>query len=214
MLTKAALLICAAASLSSAATSSGAPADRAQPTREFGLDRRPATDARAPRPDTQTVPAKRLDELFARLAATDDVAQAQGLAEAIQREWRRSGSDTADTLMDRAVGAIGARPEIAAALLDKVIALEPAWAEAWNKRATLRFFQGDEAGSMNDIAQVLRLEPRHFGALTGMGAILQRRGLDEQALKVYDRALEVYPRLDDIRGIADKLRREVQGRAI
>ena len=66
--------------------------------------------------------------------------------------------------------------QVSRTLLDKLIVLQPDWAEAWNKRATVRYLMDDEQGSMADIARVLVLEPRHFGALSGMGMILERGG--------------------------------------
>jgi Tfp pilus assembly protein PilF len=156
-----------------------------------------------------------LDDLFSRLARSRDKEESQGIAGAIERVWMRSGSDTADLLMSRAVTAMqGKDLQLAETLLTQVIKIEPDWAEAWNKRATVRFEQDDLSGSMEDIAQVLAHEPRHFGALTGMGVILQRVGLDKDALKVYRQALKVYPQLEDIRTLVDKLTIEVEGREI
>jgi tetratricopeptide (TPR) repeat protein len=99
-------------------------------------------------------------------------------------------------------------------LLDRLVALEPNWAEAWNQRATVRFLAEDFDGSMADIDKVLKLEPRHFGALTGMGVILQREGLDKRALEVFNRALEIYPAQSDLKDSVDKLTLDVNGRDI
>ena len=125
----------------------------------------------------------------------------------------RSGSDTADLLMTRAVAALGAdHRDVAGALLNKIVVLMPDWAEAWNKRATLRFLENDDAGSMEDLDHVLALEPRHFGALSGMGFILKRNGLDAGALKALRRALAIYPENEDLRKAVDQLAPEVEGR--
>jgi tetratricopeptide (TPR) repeat protein len=77
--------------------------------------------------------------------------------------------------------------------LDQVIALKPDYAEGWNRRATLNYAIGDYRKSMEDINQVLRIEPRHFGALAGMAAILSEAGNDELTLKAWERFLEIYP---------------------
>jgi hypothetical protein len=159
--------------------------------------------------------AKVLDELFQRLAATSDADEGKGIAGAIERVWLRSGSDTADLLMSRAVAAVQAKDlPLALELLDKVVAVEPAWAEGWNKRATVRFMSNDINGAMGDVDRVLKLEPRHFGALSGMGFILEREGLDKRALEVFRHVLTIYPGLPDIKKLVDKLAPEVEGRDI
>jgi tetratricopeptide (TPR) repeat protein len=159
--------------------------------------------------------AKILDELFQRLAVTTDADEGKGIAGAIERVWLRSGSDTADLLMSRAVTAVQAKDlPLALELLDKVVAIEPDWGEGWNKRATVRFMSSDINGAMADIDRVLKLEPRHFGALSGMGFILEREGLDKRALEVFRHVLTIYPGLPDIKRIVDKLAPEVEGRDI
>ena len=88
--------------------------------------------------------------------------------------------------MQRASAAVSARQfPLALELFDKIVLLRPTWAEAWNKRATVRFLGDDMDGAMEDIEQVLKLEPRHFGALTGMGFIMQKEGLDKGALAAF-----------------------------
>ncbi|MBV9703694.1 MAG: tetratricopeptide repeat protein [Methylobacteriaceae bacterium] len=154
-----------------------------------------------------------LDDLFSRLAKSTDAEESQGIAGAIERAWMHSGSDTADLLMDRALNAIQTKDlPLAEQLLGSVIAVEPDWPEGWNKRATVRYMADNDSGAMEDIAQVLKREPRHFGALSGMGFILQRAGLNKAALKTFRKALEVYPQLEKIRTIVDKLTIDVEGR--
>ena len=172
-----------------------------------------------PRPGDEPVQTKAptrkelLDTLFARLGKATDPEEAGGIATMIERMWMHSGSDTADLLMTRAVAAMGSdRRDVARTLLDKIVVLEPDWAEAWNKRATLRFLENDDAGSMEDISHVLTLEPRHFGALSGMGFILKRNGLDKGALATLRRALDLYPENQELRKAVDQLTPEVEGR--
>ena len=98
------------------------------------------------------------------------------------------------------------------ALLDKILVLEPDWAEAWNKRATLRFLEDDDAGSMEDLSHVLALEPRHFGALSGLGFILKRNGMNKGALAALRKALAIYPENPDIQKAVDELTPDVEGR--
>ena len=156
--------------------------------------------------------AEILDKLMGRLAKATDPDEAQGIAGLIEQIWMKSGSDTADLLMMRVVTAINNnRHDVADALLGQILELQPDWAEAWNKRATLRFLDDDDAGSMEDISHVLALEPRHFGAISGMGFILARHGEDKAALTTLRRALEIYPENPDVRKAVDRLTPEVEG---
>ncbi|MGO9673642.1 MAG: tetratricopeptide repeat protein [Methylocella sp.] len=171
--------------------------------------------ALAPRPEPAALRQRALDELFKRLGAAADPDEAKGVADAIQHVWLQSQSDTADLVMQRAMLASRMKNyPLALALLDRLVALEPNWAEAWNQRATVRFLSQDFDGSMADIDKAIKLEPRHFGALTGMGVILQREGLDKRALEVLNKALEIYPAQPDLKDAVDKLRLDVNGRDI
>ncbi len=106
----------------------------------------------------------------------------------------------------------GNHKDVALDLLDRILALAPDWAEAWNKRATLRFLDDDDAGSMEDISHVLALEPRHFGALSGHGFHPERNGQDKAALTALRKALEIYPESEEIKKAVDQLVPEVEGR--
>ena len=95
-----------------------------------------------------------------------------------------------------------------------IIEIRPSYVEAWNRRATVFFLKKDYAHALADIRQVLAREPRHFGALTGLGAIMQDIGEDKDALAAYRRALEIDPHL---KGVADKIKTladKVEGRDI
>ncbi len=137
-----------------------------------------------------------LDGLFAKLKEAPDTESAAVTSRAIQQRWARSGSDTADLLMQRADAALagGDRP-LAIEILDRIIALDPEWAEAWNRRATVFFLEDDLSRSAADIQEVLAREPRHFGALMGLAGILERIGDEHKALEAYERVLSVYPLL-------------------
>ncbi|MDX7951655.1 hypothetical protein P7D22_10795 [Lichenihabitans sp. Uapishka_5] len=175
----------------------------------------PLAPAPKPSPGPVTGQAERLDDLFGRLAHAGDADEADGLAHAIERLWLRSGSDTADLLMVRSVAAIGkGKLDVAAQLLDRIVAIDPTWTEAWNKRATLRFLKGDDSGAMQDIAEVLAREPRHFGALSGMGVILQRVGMDKQALDLIRRTEAIYPHNAELEKLEGELSLKVEGRDI
>ena len=156
-----------------------------------------------------------LDELFDRLAATEDPDESAGIVAAIERAWSRSGSDTADLLMSRAEQAMQSKDyPLALKLLDATVALDPGWAQAWNQRATVRFESGDERGSMADIAETLKRDPRHFGALAGMGEMLDDAGLKDQALRVYERALAIAPHYAPLRERFDQLKASAAGRSL
>jgi tetratricopeptide (TPR) repeat protein len=181
-----------------------------------------APEAASPRRDQpaqsgEAPPAPRsradtLNELYARLAASKDAAETAGLIGAIDRLALESGSDAGDLIMARAIAAMGAKKyDVATALLDKLIDLQPGWAEAWNKRATVRFLADDDRGAMTDIAHVLKIEPRHVGALSGMAMILERDGFRDEALRAYRKALAVAPQLESLKNNVDRLTKEVQG---
>jgi len=165
--------------------------------------------------DPQKGRQKVLDDLFDRLAKAKDDVEAKGVSGAIERVWMYSGSDTADLLMGRAMQALKRKDyALSQELLNAVVEIEPDWAEAWNKRATVRYLADDAMGSMQDIARVIKLEPRHFGALSGMGFILQRSGFDKRALEAFRKALEISPQQEEIRRLVEKLTLSVEGQGI
>lgn len=172
-------------------------------------DDNPVTPAPAP----PRSPAATLERLFERLAAAKTPEEAKGIANLIQRRWARSGSDTADLLMRRAQTAMrGKQTELAIELLDRIISLEPDWAEAWNQRANALFLAGDPIRSMLDIGETLKREPRHYGAMMGLGTILRQQGDDKRAMVAYRRALEIYPQLEAVKNAVESLKTEVDGR--
>ena len=99
----------------------------------------------------------------------------------------------------------------ARAAFDLLVAREPGFAEAWNKRATLLYLVGDDDGSIADIQRTLALEPRHFGALSGLGLIFARQERPAQALHSLEAALAVHPQLPGGRARADELKEETAG---
>ncbi len=157
----------------------------------------------------------RLDGLFSELSRERNEIAAGRIAESIQREWAKSGSDTVDLLMVHATRAMkNEKPDVALDLLDQVIMLEPGYAEGWNRRATVHFMLKDYAKSMADIARTLELEPRHFGALAGMANILRASGEDELALKAFQQALAVYPMMRAAQKAVAEIADKVAGEAI
>jgi len=78
-------------------------------------------------------------------------------------------------------------------IFTKVIEIDPNWAEAWNKRATVFYMIGEFEKSQKDIDQVLKLEKRHFGALAGQGLVNIKLKNYEKAIQSYKNAMEIYP---------------------
>jgi tetratricopeptide (TPR) repeat protein len=166
-----------------------------------------------PTAEAKPAPQRSLDELFARLAAAKDEAEANGIANLIERRWSRSGSDTADLLLSRATEAIHKKEfPVAVELLDRVLALEPQWAEAWNRRATAFYLLEDPASAMADIRQVIQREPRHFGAWAGLGHMYMASNDRARALEAYRKALALHPHLGKLKEVVDRLAPEIDGR--
>src|SRR5271168_3388070 len=192
------------------AASAPVRADDARPPDATGQ-----TQAKTPAEPEAKTPAEAAAELFDRLAHTQDSDEAAGIVSAISRLWLASGSDTSDLLMSRALQAMQAKSfPLALEVLDSIVDLQPDWAEAWNKRATVRYLAGDSQGSMADIAETLKREPRHLGALAGLGAILEEAGQREEALRAYERGLEIAPHYQPLKEAADRLKAELAGQAL
>lgn len=157
-------------------------------------------------------PSEKLDKLFAQLKRMRDPSAAQGVVAEIWSVWDSSGSATVDLMLRSAETAAG-KQQYAAALdyLDEAIALKPDYAGSWNKRATLHFKTGNFERAMADIAQVLLREPRHFGALSGMGAILQDAGQDEAALAIWEKVIDLYPANREAQGHVRTLTEKLDG---
>ena len=159
--------------------------------------------------------ATRLDMLFKALKAAPDDETAKAIEIRIWATWMVSPSDTANLLMHRVRAAIeGKDLKLATKLLNAIITIKPGYVEAWNQRATIEYKERRFGAALNDIAQVLKREPRHFGALTGFGLILQDIGDDKQALEVFRRTLKIYPRIERIPNLVKELTVKVEGRDI
>lgn len=158
---------------------------------------------------------KRLETLFAILRATKNSELAERAQDEIQRTWNRSGSDTVDLLLAWANDAMAKR-EFGKALdyLDNIVRLSPDFAEGWNRRATVYFLQQDYGRSIADVERTLALEPRHFGALAGLGTMLRELGDEKEALYAYRKALEVNPSMEQLKDAVETLEKAVSGREI
>lgn len=157
----------------------------------------------------------RLDDLFARLAATGDDGEAHVIEQVIWKIWSKAETAGARVLLNQgASDMVAGRHEAALTSFDAVVDLEPGFAEGWNKRATVRYLMGDFAGSVDDIKRTMALEERHFGALSGLGLIYDQLDQKEAAIKAFRAALEIHPHLDGIRDRMEQLVKEVEGRKL
>ena len=159
--------------------------------------------------------AQRLDELFATLKSTKDEQEGEEAVAEIWRVWLQSGRPELDEPMEQASRLMGAGlASLALPVLDDLVKRAPGWAEAWNKRATALYLAGEHDGSLADIERVLALEPRHFGALAGLGLIHIARGQHREALAAYRRALAVNPFLTERHELIPALERKVGDKRI
>ena len=157
-----------------------------------------------------------LDELFDALQRTTSDREIQQLTRNIWDRWTafENDSDTYKmmvqgmTLMNQ--GQLSRAEMVFSAIIDD----HPDYAEAWNKRATVRFMRGDDYGSRRDIAEVIEREPRHFGALSGLGMIHIRNGNLQGALQAFEAALRVNPHLANAQDMITRLRQELRGQSL
>jgi tetratricopeptide (TPR) repeat protein len=166
-------------------------------------------------PPTRLSERERLDRLFERLKAAPTPEAAKAVAQQIEQRFEKSGSDTADLLLQRAKQATESKNfDLALDLLDFVVTLKPDWSEAYHRRAIVHFLLKDEESAMRDIRQSLAYEPRHFHALAGLGQLFQLMGQRKQAYQVYRRTLDVYPQFPDLGKIMERLKQEAEGQPI
>lgn len=157
---------------------------------------------------------QRLNSLFSRLKG-GEAEEAASVQQQIWRIWVESQDRMADRLMRQGIAAMAANElEAARRIFDRLVERSPGFAEAWNKRATVHYLMGDFRASVLDIQKTLDLEPRHFGALSGLGLIYDALDEPEAAIRSFEAALEINPHLDGTRERVDQLRRTVRGRRI
>jgi tetratricopeptide (TPR) repeat protein len=154
----------------------------------------------------------RLPELLDRLAAAKDLAAARELESEIWELWTATDDATAAALMAEGQRQLAARAwPSALATFARLVALKPDFAEAWNKRATVYYLMGDYRASVLDIQRTLALEPRHFGALSGLGLIFMTTEQPQAALRAFEAALAIHPYLPGGRTHVEALRQQLQG---
>jgi len=154
-----------------------------------------------------------LDGLFQRLKSVDDPVASKALQDAIWQAWIYSPEREEMQLMLQGIQAMQEqREQDALAIFTELCRLAPNFAEAWNKRATVNWLLDDYDASVADIGRTLALEPRHWGALSGLAMIETERGNYAAAVRAYERALEANPHLNDMRTELERLKKILRDR--
>jgi tetratricopeptide (TPR) repeat protein len=154
----------------------------------------------------------RLAGLFERLRATSSEAEAEAAQQQIWQIWIESDDTLANRLMQNGIQAMATRQHaLALEYFDRLVERAPGFAEGWNKRATVHYLMDDYEASVLDIERTLELEPRHFGALSGLGMIYDAIGEPAAALRSFEAAVAINPHLDGTRQRIDALRRQLRG---
>ena len=142
----------------------------------------------------------RLNPLFERIRQTGSTEVARDAERKIWTIWLDAGDPKLNYLMQVGVEAMASdQLELAIDLFSEIIETSPLFAEGWNKRATAFYLNGELAASVGDIERTLALEPRHFGAVSGMGLIFLSSGDKIGALKAFRRVLEIHPHAEGAR---------------
>ena len=158
---------------------------------------------------------ERLDGLFQTLKTSQDVTALVEAEATIWDIWHESGVEEVDSMLQEAAELMstGQLAE-AESLYTRVIASVPMFSEGWNRRATVRYYQRNYAGSLEDIEQTLKLEPRHFGAIWGLGMILGAQRDYQRAILAFERLLEIKPNAIDARPRIELLKQELAKEAV
>lgn len=172
-----------------------------------------ADDAVAP-PVAMTRQA-RLDQMFTELKRERNEKAAERIAQRIWSEWAESGSASIDLMMQWSQKATeDQKYDVALDFLDQVVTLQPTYAEGWNRRATVHFLMKNYGKSMSDIDHTLQLEPRHFGALSGLAQIMADTGHKQSALEAWQKVLAIYPMMRSAQNQVSALSEELAGEGI
>lgn len=157
----------------------------------------------------------RLNALFERIQQTEDPQAAARIERNIWEIWVETGDPHLDRIMQAGMMAMASdRQDVAIALFTSVIERSPSFAEGWNKRATAFYLNGELAASVADIERTLALEPRHFGAVSGLGLIFLARGDKVGALGAFERVLQINPHAAGARAHVRLLKEALKGEGV
>ena len=157
------------------------------------------------------VKASSTQDLLDKLASAPSAAAAKTITMDIQEAWINSHKDPAEKkMMSQALSAMDSGNLVKAEKeLTKLIQKNPDFVEAWNKRATVRFFNGNLVGSETDVFEVLSREPRHFGAISGLAMINVHLGALKEAIKAYELLLIIHPHAKDAKMYLPHLKKKI-----
>ncbi|MFT5320507.1 MAG: Flp pilus assembly protein TadD [Pseudohongiellaceae bacterium] len=157
----------------------------------------------------------RLEDLFADLKSENDVYRASSIADQIWQIWFIHEDPQVSGLMERGMQQMNSN-SVRAALdtFDRLITLKPDFAEAWNRRATIYYQIGEFDASLRDIDEVLKLEPFHFGALSGRGLVYMGKENYFMARGAFLTLLEVYPAMPGVKNNIEMLEQVLRNSAI
>ena len=155
--------------------------------------------------------ASQTQVLLDKLARAPSAEAAKKIVINIQEAWINSHKDFSEKqLMSQALSSMdNGNLTKAERELTELIQKNPDFVEAWNKRATVRFFNGDLAGSETDVFEVLSREPRHFGAISGLAMINVHVGALEEAVKAYEMLLDIHPHAKDAKRYLPHLKKKI-----
>ena len=157
----------------------------------------------------------RLNPLFETLKGNIPDGEARSIERQIWQIWMEHRNPEIERLMRHGLSAMSEDDsEEALDTFNNVVKHDKNFAEGWNKRATIEFGMGDYEASVADIERTLALEPRHFGALSGLGQIYLALNKKRAALKAFRAALAIDPHLESVRQKVEELAKEVGGNPI
>ncbi|MCP4333846.1 MAG: tetratricopeptide repeat protein [Gammaproteobacteria bacterium] len=158
---------------------------------------------------------QRLDGLFQALQDTQDADELVEVEASIWEIWYQSGVTEIDVMMVEAGELVRSGELVAAeAIYASIIEQAPTFSEGWNRRATVRFYQRDYDGSLEDIEETLKLEPRHFGAIWGLGMIMGAQQDFQRAIIAFEKLLEIKPNSRDVRPRIELLKQELARQSV
>lgn len=151
-----------------------------------------------------------LPDLYVQLRSAPDGSVAAELEAQIWQIWLRAPDDPSLALLQRiSMTMEQGEFDVSLELCNQLVEQYPDFAEAWNKRATLHYLMSNYDDSVADILETLKREPRHFGAISGLGLIFHRRGKLDEALGAFEQVLEISPQSGNAKRSVEQLRQEL-----